>query len=150
MTTDIDRQRREDELRDVLRAAGLERIVNELLNLAWQSAVDEQDDLLRRIGWILVNNGHQDLWQLVYLEAIRDCTYVLGDECRFFNVRAACKPDTVARPLSEGSAMDFDTLLALPHTPETACQAAEFLELIVRALQNTPTQTSSAPRHGRR
>jgi hypothetical protein len=39
-----------------------------------------------------VNNGHQDLWQLVYLEAIRDSTYVLGDECRFLLCEPCAKP----------------------------------------------------------
>jgi hypothetical protein len=77
------RRQHEREVRDVLRAMGVEQLGNELINLTWQDAIEHEDDLLRRIGWILVGNGQQALWQLVYLEAFEGCQYVLGDEGRF-------------------------------------------------------------------
>jgi hypothetical protein len=68
------------------------RLANELVNKELEEVVEHEDDLMRRIGWILVSNGHQDLWQLVYLEFIRGSAYVLGDEARFLLHEPAAKP----------------------------------------------------------
>ena len=80
------RARREDVVRDTIRTqAGptVLRLANELVDMACLTAVDEQNDLLQRIGWMLVTNGRKDLWQLAYLEAIRGSSYVVGDEVKF-------------------------------------------------------------------
>ena len=46
---------------------------------------DEQRDLMRRIGHLLVYHGQHALWQLVYLEYNRGKTYALGDETLFLS-----------------------------------------------------------------
>jgi len=80
------RQRQGDALRTQIRTragGNVLRLANELVNLAWSEAIDEQLTLLRQVGWMLVANGRQDLWRLAYLEFNRDSLYVVGDERRF-------------------------------------------------------------------
>jgi len=80
------RQRQADALRAQIRTragGNVLQLANELVNLAWGEAIDEQMALLRSIGWMLVANGRQDLWRLTFLEFNRDSVYVVGDEARF-------------------------------------------------------------------
>ena len=80
------RHRRGDTIRAQLEAIGVEavRFADQLVDLAWEEATDDQDDLMRRIAMgVLLANGRQDLWQLSYLEFNRGNQYVLGDEQRF-------------------------------------------------------------------
>lgn len=46
-------------------------------------AVDEREDLLRRIGYLLVYHGQSALWQVVYLASVEGSSYHLGDETLF-------------------------------------------------------------------
>lgn len=79
------RGRRADSLRAQIAAIAVDarRFADRLIDLTWEEANAEQDEVMRRIGWLLVSNGRQDLWQLAYLEFNRDNSYVLGDEVRF-------------------------------------------------------------------
>ena len=89
------RQRQADALRAQIRTrAGTQglRLANELVDLAWSEAIDEQLALLRQVGWILVSNGRQDLWRLAYLEFSRDSTYIVGDERRFLLGQPTAEP----------------------------------------------------------
>jgi hypothetical protein len=95
------RARREDVVRDTIRTqagSAVLRLANELVDLACLAAVDNEDDVLRRIGWMLVTNGRQDLWQLAYLEANRGSCYLVGDEVRFLLNEPRGRPF----PLHEG------------------------------------------------
>jgi hypothetical protein len=52
--------------------------------------LDDTDDLVRRIGRILVSEGRLDLWKLVYAEHQRGFVVHPGDEMRF--LMAAMEP----------------------------------------------------------
>src|SRR5205823_8182162 len=86
---------RQDAIRRQLRGLGGDGVcalADELVELAWFAANDEQETLLRSIGWILVTNARQDLWRLVYLESQRGSSYVVGDEVRFLLHQPSAAP----------------------------------------------------------
>src|SRR5579859_1367777 len=80
------RHRLADTIRARLEAIGADasELAGQLVDLTLQELVEDQDELLRRIGLeVLMANGRGDLWQLAYLQINVGNQYVLGDEIRF-------------------------------------------------------------------
>jgi hypothetical protein len=80
------RYQRNQALWDRLRALEQDQGDNaarELEQLVWEAALDEEDQLRRRLGALLIEADLLEVWQLVYQVLNEGCTYVVGDELDF-------------------------------------------------------------------
>ncbi len=48
-------------------------LLEDMQRLWWDRLIDLLDEQLRRVGWRLLENGQEDLWLLIYAEAMKGC-----------------------------------------------------------------------------